>query len=99
MPRLLREKGGKIRRDMKPKTIEVDRDRLTEFIVDGCMNLVETVENTRWCRRRMDATCQVPIHVRDNCPCDCPHMNETASWRCDMEKCSYVKKTIKKLKA
>lgn len=80
------------------KTIEVDKDRLTELVVDYCPYLVEAAA-TRWCRMKMDATCRVPAHERDNCPPDCPHMNETSKWECDGKKCFRVKKTIKSLKA
>lgn len=81
------------------KTIEIDYEKLTEYLVHGCSFLALSNEGTLYCQKKMDATCRLPLYERDNCPRDCPHMNETISWRCDAEKCREIKKTIKQLKA
>lgn len=84
---------------MTPRTITVSLDMLIKHIIDNCPNLTFTFEGTEFCRRKMKASCRIPFHERDNCPDDCPHLHETTSWRCDGEKCSYVRKIIKTLKA
>lgn len=84
---------------MTQKSIEINKDKLTEYIVRNCSNLDITMEGTLFCRKKMNATCRVPSFDRGECPRDCPHLNGHVKWACDKEKCSYVKKTIKKLKA
>lgn len=83
----------------KETTVEVDKDRLTDYIIKNCTSLCLTVEGTRWCREKMNKSCRVPLYERDKCPRDCPHMNEFVELACDGAKCPKVKKTIKNLKA
>lgn len=84
---------------MTPGTIAVSLDMLIKHITEHCPNITVSFEGTELCRRKMNASCRIPFHERDKCPDDCPHLNETASWRCNGEKCSYVRKIIKNLKA
>lgn len=81
------------------KAIAVDKDKLTDYIIDNCPLLLTTVEGSSWCHKKRDRSCLVPRYEREHCPRDCPHMAERAEWECDGGKCSYVKKIIKEMKA
>lgn len=84
---------------MKAKTIEVDLGRLTQYVADNCSYLTFSSEGSLLCRNKINATCRLSVYEREQCPRDCPHMNEAVKWACDKEKCNYVKKIIKTLKA
>lgn len=80
-------------------TIEVDKDKLTKLIVERCPYTAMTMSGTLWCHKKYDESCHIPFHERDQCPRDCPHLNERVEWACDRDKCAYVKKIIRDLKA
>lgn len=79
------------------KTIEVDLEALTAFLIDECPWVAISDSGAEYCRKKIDMDCTVPAYMREQCPADCPR-RMVSSTRCDKSQCNRIKKQIKKLK-
>lgn len=80
------------------KTIEVDLEALTAFLIDECPWVTHSDSGAEYCRKKMNEDCTVPSYMREQCPADCPR-RMVSSTRCDKSQCNRIKKLIKRLKA
>ena len=82
------------------KTIEVNQDELTKFIVNNCpYHFYNFIEGETCQRKVTKQTCDLHVFADElRCPLDCPRLN-TKEVGCDKGRCPGVRATIKKLKA
>lgn len=79
------------------KTIEVDLEGLTAYLIDECPWVTSSDSGAKYCRKKLNDDCTVPQYMREQCPADCPR-RMVSSTRCDKSQCDRIKKLIRKLK-
>ena len=79
------------------KTIEVDLEALTAYLIDECPLSNLSDSGVLYCRKKLNEDCTVPSYMREQCPADCPR-RMVSSTRCDKSQCNRIKKLIKKFK-
>ena len=85
---------------MKAKTIEVDKDKLTEYIVNNCPHFSYNYVRGETCRSKVDEEmCDLHVFGKElHCPYDCPRL-VAKEYSCDRGRCPKVRAIIKELKA
>lgn len=78
------------------KQLEIDPDKLTEYLIDNCPFLIHSDTGRRHCQIKRQKSCDVPSYMRDLCPDDCPRMF-VGTTRCDEVKCKRIRKILKSL--
>lgn len=83
------------RRSQEMKTIEVNQDELTKFIVKNC----PFIEGETCQRKVTKQTCDLHVFADElRCPLDCPRLN-TKEVGCDKGRCPRTRAIINQLKA
>ena len=82
------------------KTIQVNQDNLTRYIVQNCSHYFYNFAEGECCRRKVyREACNLHVFSDDlHCPDDCPRLN-TKEYGCDKGRCQYVKAVLMRLKA
>ena len=82
------------------KTIEVNQDELTKFIVKNCPSHFYNFIDGETCQRKVTKqTCDLHVFADElRCPLDCPRLN-TKEVGCDKGRCPRTKSIINQLKS
>ncbi len=78
------------------KQLQIDPDKLTEYLIGNCPFLIHSDKTTRHCQIKRQKSCNMPSYMRDSCPDDCPRMFVETT-RCDESKCKRISKILNKL--